>query len=392
MKFPYVLLLAFPLVLACSRPEYDISEGVNTEITLFENEISVPIGSAGPFSLGMVFDKLAEIEGVGEFFSEYLKVNPDGFIYTDDAGSIYEANVYELEKEMDDPGVSQTLDVGGDLCYLGGLMGVMSYLGLSSINQQAAITVDNPLNRPIPVTGRAYYVISGEEEDEVVPLEGLDSFTIPSRSYEKELATLDIPGDLYLPISAFGLDELQLTLPNNPTSRISRPEGNVCVAVNYQYKSQIRVTDAFALPLGVISVGPVDIPIGKFKLKKCELSLEIENTLPMRVEVKDFQLLLPPEKNEYGELDYDDASVDENVRIVADFTIPGGTLENPAVTPLTFSIEALEGTLPDISGLRLSVNLQGQPGQKPTPLSIRQGLFVKSSSARLTGGITIPQE
>ena len=112
----------------------------------------------------------------------------------------------------------------------------------------------------------------------------------------------------------------------------------------------------------------------------------------MRVEVKDFQLLLPPEKNEYGELDYDDASVDENVRIVADFTIPGGTLENPAVTPLTFSIEALEGTLPDISGLRLSVNLQGQPGLKPTPLSIRQGLFVKSSSARLTGGITIPQE
>ena len=100
MKFPYVLLLAFPLVLACSRPEYDISEGVNTEITLFENEISVPIGSAGPFSLGMVFDKLAEIEGVGEFFSEYLKVNPDGFIYTDDAGSIYEANVYELEKEI----------------------------------------------------------------------------------------------------------------------------------------------------------------------------------------------------------------------------------------------------------------------------------------------------
>ena len=35
MKFRYFLWLGLALVAACSRPEYDISDGVNTEVTLF---------------------------------------------------------------------------------------------------------------------------------------------------------------------------------------------------------------------------------------------------------------------------------------------------------------------------------------------------------------------
>ena len=38
----------------------------------------------------------------------------------------------------------------------------------------------------------------------------------------------------------------------------------------------------------------------------------------------------------------------------------------------------------------MSLKLKAQTGLEPTPLSTRQGLFIKSSSARLSGGITIP--
>ena len=46
--FRFCLLLFLPLALACSRKAYDVSDGFNTDLTLFENEISVPVGSVGP--------------------------------------------------------------------------------------------------------------------------------------------------------------------------------------------------------------------------------------------------------------------------------------------------------------------------------------------------------
>ena len=384
MKFHFGLLLLLPLVLACSRSEYDISEGVNTEMTLFEDEISIPVGSVGPFTLGSVFGLLGEIEDLGEVLTQYLAEGPDGTVYTMDAGSIYRANIYELEKELEDPGVSQSLEVGSASCYIGGLVGLMGYLGMRCINQKAVITMDNPLRRKIDVSCNAQYYVSDGDDVAHFPIEGLDSFTIPSSAAEEALTELDIPGDLYNPIDVIELEDLRLELPANPTSRIANKEGNLCVSVNYRYTTGITLADTFAFPLEGFSPGPINLPIGDYKLKKCELSLELENTLPLQVEVSDIQALLPRE-NESQE-----TVVDENIRIASGFTVQGGTLDHPAVTPITLTIEALEGTLPDIPALLLSLKLKAQTGLEPTPLSTRQGLFIKSSSARLSGGITIP--
>ncbi len=383
MKFHFGLLLLLPLVLACSRSEYDISEGVNTEMTLFENEISIPVGSVGPFTLGSVFSLLGEVEGLGEILADYLTVGPDGTVYTEDAGSIYRANIYELEKELEDPGVPQSLEVGNTSCYLGGLVGLMGYLGMRCINQKAVITVDNPLRRKIDVSCNAHYYVLGGDDAAIVPIESLDSFTIPSYATEEELTELDIPGDLYNPIEIFELEDLRLELPDHPTSRIVDKEGNLCVSVNYRYSSGITLADEFELPLEGFSPGLINLPIGEFKLKKCELSLELESTLPIQVEVGDIQVLLPRENEDQ------EAVVDENIRIASGFTVQGGTLDNPALTPISLTIEALEGTLPDLPELLLSLKLKAQSGLVPTPLSTRQGIFIKSSSARLSGGITI---
>ena len=43
MKYSYALLLVIPLALACTRMEYDTSDGVNHELTLFERQLTVPV-------------------------------------------------------------------------------------------------------------------------------------------------------------------------------------------------------------------------------------------------------------------------------------------------------------------------------------------------------------
>lgn len=47
LKLIYFLGAAF-LLFGCSGSRYDISDGFNKDITLFSDEISVPVGSIGP--------------------------------------------------------------------------------------------------------------------------------------------------------------------------------------------------------------------------------------------------------------------------------------------------------------------------------------------------------
>ena len=52
-------------------------------------------------------------------------------------------------------------------------------------------------------------------------------------------------------------------------------------------------------------------------------------------------------------------------------------------------MEAASGVIPDIPELLLDLKLNAQPDLGIVPLSTKQGVYVKSSSAKLSGGITI---
>ena len=82
--------------------------------------------------------------------------------------------------------------------------------------------------------------------------------------------------------------------------------------------------------------------------------------------------------------------VDDNIKITTDCTLPGGSLANPATAEITLKIEAQEGTIPDINKLLLSFELASQPGLGVVTLSAKQSISIKSASAKLTDGITIP--
>ena len=127
MKLRYYLWLGLALVAACSRPEYDISDGVNTEVTLFQDELSVPIGGLGPFTFGSVFELLDEVEGIGPLISEFFKVAPDGSVYVEEKGNIFKISAYELENRLDDPAVPQSWNAGYWSTFIGGASGILHF-------------------------------------------------------------------------------------------------------------------------------------------------------------------------------------------------------------------------------------------------------------------------
>ena len=124
--------------------------------------------------------------------------------------------------------------------------------------------------------------------------------------------------------------------------------------------------------------------MAKYKIKKFKVDLAVDNTVPLALTVNDIKVLKPKEDEN------DPDEVDDNVRITTGFTLAGGTLEQPATTAFTLTVEALTGTLPDIDRLSLSFELASQPGLGVVTISALQGIHVKSASAKLSDGITIP--
>ena len=122
-----------------------------------------------------------------------------------------------------------------------------------------------------------------------------------------------------------------------------------------------------------------NLPIEAYDFKEVEVSLELQNTLPLQVEITNLQLLSGEKQD-----------VDENlVATPADLIIKGGSLDNPGETPITLNIKALEGTIPNITGVKMGLAIKSAPGFADTLLSLKQGVSIKSATATLRGGVTL---
>lgn len=376
----YLLLLLLPMMVSCSHSEYDISEGYNKDITLFEKEIAVPLGSLAPITIGSTLDGVSRIDGLGGLIGQYIKVGDDGNLLMDDKGSVFRINVYELEKRMTDPDVAENWNAGYQSGYIGGIVPMLGYLGLKTTNQKVTFTAANPLWVDVPGTSSASYT---DADYTAVPIAELSSFNLPGSKVDQELVSLAVPADVTAAISSIDLENLTLSIPAKPTGKIADDTGNLFFSIDYQYSCNVAVGESFSFPMTDVPIH-FDLPVAKYKIKKFQVTLEVENSVPLAVAVNKIQVLKP-------KADEDDPDeVDDNVKVTADFTLAGGTLEHPATTEFTITIEALTGTLPDIPGLMLDFTLAAQPGLGTATLSAAQSLRIKSSSAKLTGGVTIP--
>lgn len=366
-------LLLVSVLVACSDMRYDTTENFDKDLTLFQKEISVPIGSIGPVTI----QSLLGNSTIFETIASLMLVGDDGMLTLQSEQEIYAINVYRIEKEVDSVSTDFTFKAGDHSVNPGGLLMVLGMFGLECVGQKLEINATNPMDVRVPVRADVSFSCMNSSYETTFRAEDKLSQSMRRNLTAGTIFSTTLPADTKDLLSSVGLNNLEFDLPANPTTELADENVNDIFSFKSRLLCNVGLGEEFKFPYA-LTVDDAKLNIGKFKLHKCEVTVEVENTLPAALKLNSVKVL-----NEQG-------AEDENISVSGDLVIAGGSLEKPAVTNLTLVIEAKEGTVPDIHGLQIDLEAASQPGCQGVALSVNQGLYVKSSSAKLSGGITIP--
>lgn len=384
MKFIKALgwtLLVAAVLYGCASKEYDLTEGVDKEMTLFEDEIAVPIASIGPITLKTLLQS-----GIGSIVSSLLKESSDGLFYIDGEGNIYKADIYEIAyKNLDKKDKSFILEVGTKTGSTPSTAGLLSTFGLLCVNQQMSFYAQNPILAPVKINTVAqvssYDYTSSQTLYKMT--EELKDYSLSSTGSTRRIASFTFPETATAAPNSISLETLAIEIPADPTSNVSSDQHDFIFS--YKYQANVALGSKLNMTMSLPDI-KMAVQLGGYKLHKCQICAEINNTLPLEVTVNSVQFLTPSTKPEDKE---GTMVVAENVKVSPVFTISGGSPEKPGVTKLALNVEATEGTIPDLAGVRVNVTLKAAAGFETAPISSNQGLYVKSLNARLNGGITL---
>jgi hypothetical protein len=379
MKKVSLFALAGALALAgCIKSEYNMPQGmlksVDKEITLFQDQITVPVGSIGPLTLSLVLDKIPLFRG-------FIQADEEGFLLAESVTEMYGTNVFETMAKTPEWTQPYTWNCG--YCY-GSPAGIalsLGYVGFSCPRQTVTITAKNPLDADgIALKGKLTVSRSGDDPwTYEKSLEGELLTSAGTSEGMTVLADVEVPGTGC--ISSFNIEDLAMDLPGNPGQHILNSDQQRFVFTG-RHRSHLAVGSAFTMS-PEIPLQNLSVPLGKYRLKKCVARLELVNTLPLNVTINSVKVLTP------GESETSAPEEDTNIVISGPIHLAAGSLEAPVVSPVELQVEALEGTIPDLNGFKLSITVQGDDRFASTLLSAKQGVYIKSSSATLVGGITL---
>ncbi len=373
------IILGMALLVGCANKRYDISDGYNKDITLFNEEIDVPVGSIGPISVKELLLKSSIGMTLADFFSE----DEAGNFLLESENDVHAVNVYQIERETSDISQPFTYSAGSPNVTPSGMAGLLSLLGLTSLDQSISLYATNPLVCRVPM--RALLEIKSRDRNYVESIDKSSqiSYEIPMMDNEGSPVILNeaLPSTvLYYP-SSVTLGSLELDLPEEPSKKLYDETKSDVFRFIFKHKGKIGVQPSFSLKQD-FEIEDANLSIGKFKLKECELSVQLENTLPLDVVIKRVTLF---SINEEGQ-----EVLDENVSFSSDIAIAGGTLTQPSTSAISFRVAAAEGTIPDIHGVRITLEAAGNANLSGVSLSTKQGVRLASSSVKIRGGVTIP--
>ena len=370
------LLSAGCLLVACADERYDLSDGINKDITLFEEEISVPIGSIGPITVESTLLK----SSFGETFSEFITVADDGSLLLESDNDIYSVNVHRIESEQDDVSSAFTYEAGDQSTGVYGVAYLLGMIGLQCLEQHLDFYASNPLKVDVPVRTNLALTCYNEDYEPVFESSAAYSETLKKRSSSPYLVySVDIPNDVRVVPEYIGFETLELDLPANPVSKIYDDTQSDIFKFFCRHSCKIGVSDNFSFPQE-FTIEDAGLEIGKFNLSKCDFSIVLENTLPLSVKIDSVVV----------QKDTPERESDYNITVSAPVVIAGGSPGKPGITDLKLQIAAKEGTIPDIHGVKIGLEATSQTGCDGVPLAGTQGIFIQSSSAKISGGITIP--
>lgn len=380
MKHPQVYLLcALVLVTACRHDEYDISGGIDTEVTLFTQEVSLPIADIGPITPKQL---LGDVD-LGETLGGLFKEDAQGYLVVEKEESIYNNPVLLLFMGLADPSQPSEISVDDFSDTPSAAAESLSGMGLASQMQDFSLYATNPFTEDISISGKLTLLSSGSEETsaEIITTQEFTDKVVPSQSQGATFYQSSLTGEKT--IGTFQTSQVLLHLPASFLEK--DPLGGwSSVVIGYRYKAYLGLESDFPNSLP-IPVDNLDIPLGQYKVKEACIRAEVSNEIPVTL-VLDSVDVMVNETDENGNVK---SVVCEDVSVTTGITVSSGVSGTPAVSPLNIVIKSNKGTIPDIAGLQLNLSIKAPQGDGDKRLNMNQKVFINNIRVTVSGGITI---
>ena len=368
------------LIAGCSDSRYDLDKGLDLGVTLFEGEIGLPLGSTEPITVKSTLLG----SSIGQMFAGFIKEDElDGALTLESVSEIYAINVHRLEQTAGDVNAPFLWEAGDKYTGIEGIASMLNWLHLHCLAQRVDITATNPLWTVVRMRAQASVECMSPQYEVSFSHPAPIEMDLRRAALEPEtIFSCEIPEDVRDVVSSVRLDSLSLRLPATPSAQLYDETAGDVFSFNCVHRCKIGVSEEFSLQQNLL-LDSLGLKLGKLRLKKCVASLMVENTLPLSLEIDSIEVV---------DIDGDgEEKKNGNIAVTGGLIVAGGSLERPGVSEIKLEISAAEGTIPDIDAIRLDFLITGQKGCEGVPLSGRQGLRIKSSSLKISGGITIPE-
>ena len=394
MKFTHILALlaCATAILGCNKHmEYDISEGIDKEITLFEEEISVPLGNAGPIAIQTFLkDGLAKL--FGSSVDQYISIDSEGYLWFVSKENLLNETVYDVDTQITDKTSPYDWNPSGVSASPGGLASMLGMFGMKCVNQKIGIYAINPLSRNITLNSTARISCrNAEYKTTYTDSAPVKDLVLKRRNDTTLIASFDVPANHLESIGNVTLDDAHISLPDNITGKIHFAEANLFFKIFSDYKTNVAIGEKLTVEKIPISIKKLNLPLSDYRLHKCIVSFDVVSTLPIDVTIVKVEVLeedVLAEEGEDGE--EPEPVVNENIVVSPNVSIYGGSPDKPATSNVELELESLDGPLPDIKGIKITVSFKAAEGYANTILNANQGLSIKNATATIHGGITIP--
>lgn len=360
----------FALITACKHDEYDITRGIDTQVTLFGDEVSLPIADIGPITPKQL---LGDID-LGETLGGMFKEDEEGYLVVEKEDFLYSNPVLLLYMGLEDPTQPSAVSVDDFSAAPGESLTTLDGLGLTPALQEFSLYAGNPLTDEMAVSGKIMFS------------EGLDSQTfskevIPAQAdnatfFQTSLTDGNTMGEVHA-------EQMTLHLPANVLEK--DPLGGwSSISLGYRYKAYLALGSDF--PEGLeFPIDNLNVPLGQYKVKEARIRAEVSNEIPLTLVLENVEVMTK-ETDQEG---IEQVVVCDDVSVTSNITISCGSSSSPAVTPIDIVIKADEGTIPDIAGLRLSLSVKAPVGVSDHRLNMNQAVSFNHVRATVYGGITL---
>ena len=393
MKFTHILALlaCATAILGCNKHmEYDISEGIDKEITIFSEEISVPLGNAGPIAIQTFLkDGLSKL--FGSAVEDFITIDSEGYLWFEAENNLIKENIYEIDAKITDKSSPYDWNPSWASASPGGIAPLLGMFGMKCVNQKLGLYAVNPLYYDLTINTTAKISCrNADYETSYTDNVPLNDFVVKKCNETTLLALFDVPTNCLDVIGNAELGDLHVNLPDGITGRIYTSD-QLFLRFYAKYKTNVMIGQGLKMDNLDIPVNNINLPLSDYRLHKCTASFDVESTLPIDVTLVKVEVL---EENVFAEEvesgQEPEPVVNENIVVSTDVTISVGSPDKPATSNVELEIESLDGPLPDIKGLRLTLSFKAAEGYGNTILNANQGISIKNATAKINGGITLP--